>query len=198
MTGGGVINLKMKNLTDLEIIESVKKGNHSDFALLIDRYKNKAFSMLSRMLKNEMDAEEVLQDCFLKAFNSLGSFRLESKFSTWFYRIVYNTALTKLSGKKRKIESEMSSIDDHLNIKSEYDFRVTEQEDVSKFVHELIEKLPAKYSSVINMFYLENMSCEEISEVMETSVANVKVMLHRSRNELRDQLLKINYEKELL
>ena len=188
----------MNNLTDLEIIESIKKGNHSDYALLVDRYKNKAFSMLSRMLKNEMDAEEVLQDCFLKAFNSLGSFRLESKFSTWFYRIVYNTALTKLSGKKRKIESEMSSIDDHLNIKSEYDFRVTEQEDVSKFVHELIEKLPAKYSSVINMFYLENMICEEISEVMETSVANIKVMLHRSRNELRDQLLKINYEKELL
>ncbi len=188
----------MKNLTDLEIIESIKKGNHSDYALLVDRYKNKAFSMLKRMLKNEMDAEEVLQDCFLKAFNSLQSFRLEAKFSTWFYRIVYNTALTKISGKKRKIENEMSSIDDHLSLKSDYDFRVTEREDFSKFIHALIEKLPAKFSSVINLFYLENMTCEEISEIMETSVANIKVMLHRSRNTLRDELMKTNYEKELL
>ena len=73
----------MKNLTDIEIIESVKKGNQSDYALLIDRYKNKAFSLLVRMLKNEMESEEVLQDCFLKAYNSLDSFRQESKFSTW-------------------------------------------------------------------------------------------------------------------
>ncbi len=188
----------MKNLTDLEIIESVKKGNHSDFALLVDRYRNKAFSMLKRMLKNEMEAEEVLQDCFLKAFKSLQNFRLEAKFSTWFYRIVYNTALTKISGKKRKIESEMSSIDDHLNLRSNYDYQVTEREDFSKFIHMLIEKLPAKYSSVINLFYLENMTCEEISEVMETSVTNIKVMLYRSRNALRDELMKTNYEKELL
>ncbi len=188
----------MKNLTDLEIIESIKKGNHSDYALLVDRYKNKAFSMLKRMLKNEMDAEEVLQDCFLKAFNSLQGFRLEAKFSTWFYKIVYNTALTKISGKKRKIENEMSSIDDHLSLKSDYDFRVTEREDFSKFIQALIEKLPLKYSSVINLFYLENMTCEEISEVMETSVANIKVMLHRSRNALRDEMMKTNYEKELL
>ncbi len=188
----------MKNLTDIEIIESVKKGNHSDFALLIDRYKNKAFSLLTRMLKNEMEAEEVLQDCFLKVFNSLASFRQEAKFSTWFYRIVYNTGLTKLSSKRRKIESEMSSIDDHLEIKSEHDFKTAEQKDFSKFIQAQIEKLPVNYASVINMFYLENMTCEEISEVMETSVSNVKVMLHRSRNVLKDLLLKFKYSEELL
>ena len=80
----------MKNLSDNEIIESIKKGNHSDYSLLIDRYKNKAFSLLKRMLKNEMEAEEVLQDCFLKAFYGLNSFKQEAKFSTWFYRIVFN------------------------------------------------------------------------------------------------------------
>jgi RNA polymerase sigma-70 factor (ECF subfamily) len=188
----------MKNLTDIEIIESVKKGNHSDYALLIDKYKNKAFSLLVRMLKNEMESEEVLQDCFLKAFKSLGNFRRESKFSTWFYRIVYNTALTRLSAKKRKIETEMSSLDDHLEIKSEYDYREVEQKDVSKYIHKLIEQLPSKYASVINMYYLDNMSCEEISEAMETSLANIKVMLHRSRNALKDQLIKNNYAEELL
>ncbi len=188
----------MKELTDIEIIESIKKGNQSDFAFLIDKYKNKAFSLLVRMLKNEMEAEEVLQDCFLKAFKSLGSFRYEAKFSTWFYKIVYNTALTRLSAKKRKTENDMTSIDDLRNLRSTSDYRITEKENISEFIHEIIEKLPANYASVINMFYMDNMSCEEISETMNVSVNNVKVMLHRSRNVLRDLLIKNSYEKELL
>ena len=78
--------------------------------------------MLNRMLKNEMDAEEVLQDSFLKAFSGLRNFKNEAKFSTWFYRIVYNTALTRLSGKQRKIENETSSIDDKPELQSNYDY----------------------------------------------------------------------------
>ena len=91
----------MKNLSENEIIESVKKGNNGDFALIIDLYKDRAFTLLKKMLKNEMDAEEALQDSFMKVFNSLTSFKGESKFSTWFYRIVYNTALTIISNKKK-------------------------------------------------------------------------------------------------
>jgi len=82
----------MKKLSDQQIIESVRDGNQSDYSIIVDRYKNKAFSLLKRMLKNEQDAEETLQDCFLKAYNSLNNFKGEAKFSTWFYRIVYNTA----------------------------------------------------------------------------------------------------------
>lgn len=188
----------MKNLTDFEIIDSVKKGNHSDYALLIDRYKDKAYSLLVRMLKNNMEAEEVLQDCFLKAFNALDKFRQDAKFSTWFYRIVYNTALTRLSAKKRKIETEMTSVEDHLYLESDYDYHVSEKKDLSKFVHNIIEQLPVNYASVISMFYLENMTCEEIAQVMETTVNNVKVILYRSRNALRDLLIKNNYAEELL
>ena len=69
----------MKKLSDIEIIDSVLKGNQGDFVLLIDRYKDKAFSLLKRLLKNEMDAEDALQDSFLKAFNGLSSFRKDSK-----------------------------------------------------------------------------------------------------------------------
>jgi len=93
----------MRNLTDSEIITSVKRGNQADFEIIIDRYKNKAFSLVKRILKNNMEAEEVLQDCFLKAFNALSSFRQESKFSTWFYRIVYNSAISKVSVKKGRL-----------------------------------------------------------------------------------------------
>jgi RNA polymerase sigma-70 factor (ECF subfamily) len=183
----------MKNLSDLEIIKSVRNGNSTDYSIIIDRYKNKAFSLLKRMLKNNMEAEEVLQDCFLKAFRGLDSFKGESKFSTWFYRIVYNTALTRISQKKRKIENEMNSIDEYITLQSKNDYNESERKDLSEFINKLVEQLPSKYSSVLNLFYLEGMSCEEISEVMDTSVANVKVLLHRSRNALKDIVLKKNY-----
>ncbi len=188
----------MKQLTDWEIIESVKKGNQSDYSIIIDRYKNKAYSLLNRMLKNPQDAEEVLQDCFVKAYNSLSSFKGEAKFSTWFYRIVYNTALTKLASKKRKTENQMSSVDEHINLESAYDFKASEKKDFAEFVSGLVNQLPEKNAMVLNLFYLNEMSCEEISEIMNTSVSNVKVMLHRSRNALKDYILKNNLVEELL
>jgi RNA polymerase sigma-70 factor (ECF subfamily) len=188
----------MKKLSDQEIIDSVKLGNQSDYSIIVDRYKDKAFSLLKKMLKNEQDAEETLQDCFIKAYNSLSSFKGEAKFSTWFYRIVYNTALTKLSSKKRKTENEMSSVDEHFNLKSDYDYKVSERKDMSEFINELVNKLPEKHSAIINLFYLDEMSCEEISKVLNISLSNVKVMLHRSRNALRDIIIKNDLVEELI
>ena len=188
----------MRNLSDQEIIDSVRKGNEADYSIIVDRYKDKAFSLLKRMLKNEFDAEEVLQDCFLKAYHSLGGFKGESKFSTWFYRIAYNTALTKLASKKRKIESEMSSLDNHLNLENENNFIVSEKEDLTKFIFNLVNRLPERHAAIINLFYLDEMSCEEISKVMNISISNVKVMLHRSRNALKDLIMKDNLAEELI
>lgn len=187
----------MIKLTDNEIIESVKHGNQSDFTILVDRYKNKAFSLLKRMLKNEMEAEEVLQDCFLKAFKALSNFKGEAKFSTWFYRIVYNSALTRLSTKKRKIESEMASIDDHEYLKSDYDIHAGEKDEMGKIVNQLINELPEKNAAVISLFYLDEMSCEEISKVMNLTVSNVKVLLYRSRNILMDIIVRKDLVEEL-
>jgi RNA polymerase sigma-70 factor (ECF subfamily) len=188
----------MKNLSDQEIIDSVRKGNSSDYSIIVNRYKNKAFSMLKRMLKNEFEAEEVLQDCFLKAYKSLNSFKGNSKFSTWFYRIVYNSALTKLSSQKRKTETEMTSVEDHFNLESEYGANEIETRDMNEFIHDLIGKLPERYSAIITMFYMNEMTIDEISEVMGITVSNVKVMLHRSRNSLRDLILNSRLAEELI
>lgn len=188
----------MKNLTDFEIIESIKRGNTADFTLLIKRYKDKAYSLLRRMLKNEMDAEEVLQDCFLKAYNSLNSFRHDAQFSTWFYKIVYNTGLTTLSSKKRKIEQEMSSIDEHFDL-AEHDNEIySTSENVQEYVLKMVDKLPVRNALVVILFYIDGMSLNEISQVMGTSLVNTKVLLHRSRTSLKEMVLKHNYQEELL
>ena len=144
----------MRNLSDQEIIDSVKRGNDSDYSIIVDRYKNKAFSMLKRMLKNEFDAEEVLQDCFLKAYNSINTFKGEAKFSTWFYRIVYNTALTKLSSKKRKTETEMTSVEYHFNLEIEYGSDEIEKTDLNKFIHDIIGNVTVKKEERFLLFCL--------------------------------------------
>jgi len=188
----------MKNLSDIEIIESVKRGNQADFSLLINRYKDRAFSLLKRMLKNSMDAEEVLQDSFLKTYNSLNSFRQDAKFSTWFYRIVYNSALTALASKKRQIEKEMSSIEDHYDL-GEYDNEIySSTENAEQYVLKLVDKLPARHALVLILFYIDGMPINDISKVMDLSLVNVKVLLHRSRKSLRDLLLKHNYQEEMV
>jgi RNA polymerase sigma factor (sigma-70 family) len=188
----------MKNLSDIEIIDSVKRGNTADYSLLIKRYKDKAFSLLKRLLKNEMDAEEALQDCFLKAFNSLKDFRQDAKFSTWFYRIVYNTGLTVIASQKRKIEQEMTSIDEHFDLAEKDDEVYAKSENARMYILNMVDKLPVRNALVVILFYVDGLSLNEISQVMGTSLVNTKVLLHRSRNALRDLLLKHNYQEEML
>ena len=91
----------------------------------------------------------------------------------------------------------MTSLHELFNLESENDYNISEQEDLSLFINEMINKLPPNYASVISMFYLEGMSCEEISKVLETTENNVKVMLHRSRSALKDIMIKNNYIKEI-
>lgn len=188
----------MKNLTDEQIIDSIKRGNKTDFALLVDRYKDRAFSLLRKILKNEMDAEEALQDSFMKVFNSLDSFRFESKFSTWFYKVTYNTGLTVLASKKRQIEKEMTSLEDHFDLGDEDDRIYSESENVKQYILKLVDKLPPRNALVVILFYIDDMSLKDISEILDISLVNTKVLLHRSRNSLRDLILKHNYQEEVL
>lgn len=187
----------MKNISDKEIIVSIRKGNQADFSLLIDRYKDKAFSMLRRMLRNEMDAEEVLQDCFVKAYNALSSFRMDSTFSTWFYKIVYNSALSVIANKKRKIELQMSSFEDHYDLSNDDDEIYSTTTSASEYILALVDKLPPKQAVVLILFYMDNFSLIDISEVMGLSIVNVKVILHRARKQLKDLLVKRNYQEEI-
>lgn len=188
----------MKHLSDIEIIESVKRGNTSDYSLIVNRYKDRAFSLLKRLLKNEMDAEEALQDSFLKAYNGLKEFRMDSQFSTWFYRIVYNTGLTIIASKKRQIEQEMTSIDEEIEL-GKFDNEIySTTENVNQYVLKMVDKLPVRNALVLILFYLDGLSMSEVSQVMGISLVNVKVLLHRSRNSLKDLLLKHNYQEEVL
>jgi len=188
----------MNKLSDYEIIDSVLKGNENDFALIVDRYKDRAFSLLCGILKNKLDAEEALQDSFIKAFNALKSFRKDAKFSTWFYKIVYNTGLSLISSKKRQMQMEMNSIDDIHYIKDSDDEVYSLTENSKDYLIKMVDKLPVKNSLILILFYLDGFSLKDISEVLNLSIVNTKVLLYRSRNLLRDLLIEHNYQEELV
>lgn len=183
--------------SDTELIDSVLRGNLSDYNVLIDRYKDKAFGLLRRMLKNEMDAEEALQDSFVKAYAGLKSFRKESEFSTWLYRIVYNTALNRVKSKRYRTDRKSDSIDQFYDLKSESRTGL-EKKETSGIVAELVNSLPEKYSAVIDLFYMQGLSIEEISEITGESVSNVKVKLFRARKQLKEKIEKQGLKEELL
>ena len=96
-------NEKMNYREDNFYINKVLKGNLASYAILVEKHKSMAYTLALRISKNHEDAEEVAQDSFLKAYNSLNSFKQESKFSTWLYKIIYNTALSRF--RKKHIDS---------------------------------------------------------------------------------------------
>ena len=86
----------MNHINDDIIIDRILEGDENQYKVLIDKYKNYAFTLALNVLNNREDAEEVAQDSFVKAFKNLKKFNRQAKFSTWFYRIVTNTAITKI------------------------------------------------------------------------------------------------------
>jgi len=155
-------------------------------ACLIDRYKGMVFTLSFRILKNQLDAEEAAQDCFMKAFKALDSFRFDCKFSTWLYRICYNNAISKSRGLKPvqvdvdtryDIPYEATSALDSLSAK-----------DRIKYLGKAMEMLDSDESAILTLFYVEGNSINEIIEITDLTESNVKVKLHRGRKKLYSHL----------
>jgi RNA polymerase sigma factor (sigma-70 family) len=175
----------MAQMDDSTIIARVLEGETAAFEQLVNRYKDMAFSIARRVCNSAEDAEEVAQDAFLKAYQALDKFKQESKFSTWLYRIVTNTAIS--STRKKKIA--MASLDENLieNFSEDEIQENLNQMDIqekSQYIRQAMEQLHPQDCLLINMFYTDELSIEEISEVSGLSQANVKVRLHRIRKKL--------------
>ena len=178
-------------LSDDEIIQRIRGGAEGQFAQLVDRYKDKALTLAVRMLRNREDAEEVVQDAFVRAFRSLSKFKGAAKFSTWFYRILYNACLTKLG--KRKDEFQSVDYDDGKEYKSEDAREPTfhtalESKDLLVFIKKVIVEMPERYSSILSLFYFQELSYEEICEVTRLPLGTVKAHLFRARALLQKRL----------
>jgi RNA polymerase sigma-70 factor (ECF subfamily) len=174
--------------TDHEIIKEVKAGNISLYAVLLDRYKNLVFTLANNIVRNKEDAEEIAQDVFVKAFKALSSFKGESLFSTWLYRIVINTSINKKNLSKIKISADESNIPEDSYVDIDNLLKQQERKDIKRIVQEAIKLLKDDERLCITLFYINELSVAEINELTGISISNVKILLHRGRKNLFAQL----------
>ncbi|SMG35844.1 RNA polymerase sigma-70 factor, ECF subfamily [Marivirga sericea] len=167
---------------DSHYIDEVLKGNSNAFSYFIKTYQNKAFGVAVSIVKSEDDAKDVVQDSFVAAYSSLHKFRVESKFSTWFYRIVVNKALQFIKQEKRKHEvvGEYSISDGERTALNDAIGQLEKQE-LKKLIKAVFEKIPAKEALVLQLFYIDEQNMVEIEAITMFTKSNVKVLLHRGR-----------------
>ncbi len=171
--------------TDQELIDLVLNGNTNAFGELVDRYQNFVFTIAIRIIKVREEAEEIAQDSFIKAFDSLASFRGESKFSTWLYRIVYHKSLDRLKKNSRSKTCEIIediTEDKLVEIENGLEFILSKER--TERIRECIAKLPADDAAIITLFYFEEQSLKEISQITDLTEDNIKIKLYRSRKKL--------------
>ncbi len=187
--------------SDNELIAKVLGGDRSAYATIIARHQRFVFTLALRFTKNREDAEEIAQDCFVKAYRFLNDFKQKSKFTTWLYSIVFTTAMTFL----RKKRLEMNLLDDNtdsdfLNIASEQGKDEFEHKSKMTYVNLAIGQLLPDDAAVITLFYQGEQSLDEIGKQLNMETNTVKVKLHRARLRLKEKLERLlnNEVAELL
>ena len=159
-------------------IERILAGDTQSFSCLVAKYEKMAYTIAFRILENREEAEEAVQDAFVKMYRALSDFHFDSKFSTWFYRIVYRTALTALRQQRMFVSYEEAGPVDLSNDEVESATALLEREDRKEMIARTLKKLPAD----------EACSVEEICQITELSASNVKVKLFRGRKRFYEVL----------
>lgn len=193
-----IVLYNMSAISDQHYIDKILQGETNSFAVLVDRYKDMIFTLALKMIKNREEAEEVAQDTFIKIYSSLSKFKGDSKFSTWIYKIAYNTCLDRL--KKNKKEDLNISIDEfsaHLIKTMDNALSALEDKERKQTIQNCLNLLPSEENFLLTLFYFEDQSLEEIGKVMNINANNVKVKLFRSRQKLA-VILKKQLEPEIV
>jgi len=173
----------------LEIITRVKNSDTVAFEYLINKYKGLAFTVALRIVDSREDAEEVVQDAFFKVFRFINQYKDDSKFTSWLYKIVYNTSLTKIKKKKLPTSELSNELEEEATALSESEAWVSlARNDREKYLKEAIDKLSKEDSLVVTLYYLAENSIPEISEITGWKNSAIKVKLHRARKKLYHHL----------
>jgi RNA polymerase sigma-70 factor (ECF subfamily) len=184
------------------IVTRVINGDTAAFELIVEEYKRLVYSTAFRIVKNREDAEEIAQDALVKAFRSLKNFGWNASFSSWLYRIVYNTALTHLR-KKNIAAYSLESYEEKeetLPEESSREWELLHRLDREKYINLAINRLSAEDGLVLTLYYIAENSLPEIAQITGWGLSAVKVRVYRARKRLHTELqLLLNQEtNELL
>jgi len=181
---------------ELVLVEAAQKGDVSAFEQLIRRYDRNVFRIAQHITQNREDAEDVVQEAFLKAYTHLPNFQKNSKFYTWLVRIAVNEALMKLRKRKNQktvsvdegVETEEGSIPREIADWSPNPEQLYNQSELGDILDKTIQGLPAGFRTVFVLRDVEGLSTEETAELLDLSIPAVKSRLLRARLQLRERL----------
>ena len=181
------------SIEEAGIIKRAQNGSESDFEALILSCQGKAYSIAYRYLNNQEDSLDALQESFIKVYRSIGSFKGNSSFQTWVYRIVVNTCYDMLRKKKSRIQADSlyknDGNDEYMievpdNDKGPEDLAVEKEE--NSFIFSCLEKLPLDHKEIIVLRDIEGFSYEEIADILSITMGTVKSRISRGRLALRE------------
>jgi len=170
-----------------ECIARVQRGDHVAFTYVVEKYQSLAYNIARSIVHNSEDAEEVAQDAFVKIYRFIGQYNGESRFSSWLYKIVFNTALTKSNKTARDIarDDEMIKTQKYEVGSEGDDLGGLVYQDQKRIIEETLSRLPDEDRLIITLFYLGEKSIAEITEITTWKHSNCKVKLMRARKKLK-------------
>lgn len=207
---------------EINIIKKIQSGDVNAFEQIVDKYKDKALTLGMRILKSREDAEDALQESFVKAFRAIvdKQFEERSKFSTYFYRIVYNTALDFYKKHKTrnynllKIDEPVKMGNDDEKILDNFELDIdtnnyetgrvyitekrTLDNEAQEIVNRYLEQIPEKYAAILTLFYINDLSHEEIAQTLRLPIGTVKNRIFRAKDKLKEVMLTKFKEEEIL
>ena len=202
MTTGGVINQRE---ADALLVERVKQGDQRAFALLVAKYERRVQRLLSRLVRDNAEIEDITQEAFIKAYRALPQFRGESAFYTWLYRIAINTAKNYLATKSRRPvtvgefqgadDGEFFDLGDVVEDNNTPD-AVLHSRQVAEAVNAAIEALPEDLKAAITLREIEGLSYEEIAQAMDCPIGTVRSRIFRAREAIAQRLRPLLGTKE--
>jgi len=176
---------------DVLLVTASKRGDQDAFAQLVQRHQRRVFNLIFRMLQDYEEASEITQETFLAAWQALPSFRGDARFSTWLYRIAYNSALKQIEQRKRdrqlqtamQAEQMLADAGNEGRIETELELHARQE-----FIRENLATLPAKYRIVLVLRHIQDLTYEEMAEILTVPIGTIKTHLFRARNLLKERL----------
>lgn len=183
---------------DLELLDRIRQNDFDAFQVLVTRYQDRVYGLALSMLRDEVEAQDVVQDTFLNVFRKLDSYRGEAAFSSWLYRIAANNAMMKLRSRRRDPqisldeEPQLFDGDGHfLSPVEDWTRRadlLLENQELGEHIKRAIARLPEKYRLVFHLSDIEELPMKDVGEILNLTIPNVKTRLHRARLFLREEL----------
>ena len=184
------MNQSFENRDDQQLIQLTLSGQSEAFGGLIRKYQNRLYNGMVHLVRSEAEAEDIVQDAFVLAMTRLSSFRGNSQFFTWLYRIAYNTAITRIRRRKPTVSLEQRA--NYLRFELEQegvapDDQLNRQEQAQQLALAM-ERLSEEHRNILLLREMEELDYDAISEILDLPIGTVRSRLHRARTQLKAQL----------